>query len=265
MASRSVFPLVLLFGSLLTVFGVGIEAEPGSSEPPPLPRPPQDRLVDAVVIEVLDGDSLVLIVDGQLRRYEIMGADAPEWLERSRRQRPYAEEARRFLTNMLGGEQVALLEPVPEQVDQLGRRRAAVFRRPDMALVDLEIVRQGYGRVSTRASDEHAAVLRWYETRARELGRGVWADPEAAPPPADETAEPGPGDARPTPVVRAPVPQPEPTAPDPDPADDRFVWITRSGSKYHAENCAHLTSTRTRVPRDSVESTHEPCKSCSPG
>lgn len=242
----------------------GTAARPSAeAESPPAIEPADPlRTVGALVLSVQDGDSVTLMVDGAMHRYELLGADAPEWLERSRVQRPHAAESRRFLTNLLLGERVRVFEPEPGAADALGRRRGYVFREPDGLFVDLEIIRQGYGKVSTRAADPYEPVLRWYERRARALDRGVWGhppepDPEAEPE-APETTESA------APAVERRTQQPTPQ-PDPEPSgDDGFVWITRSGSKYHREGCSHLTSSRTRVPRESVRSTHEPCKTCSP-
>lgn len=231
-----------------------------SDGPPTMVQPDPERSSEAVVLSVQDGDSVTLMLDGELRRVELLGADAPEWLERARQQRPYAAESRRFLTNLLQGERVLVFEPEPGAVDPLGRRRAYLFRLPDMAFVDLEIIRQGYGKVSTRADEPYRELLSWYETRARELERGVWGQPQ----PAEET--PGPPvrvveSPAATPAAPTPVKQPEPQPR----TDETWVWVTRSGSRYHREGCSHLTSTRTRVRRDSIKSTHEPCKTCNPG
>lgn len=240
------------------------EAEPaGPVGPPAWAVPGPERLTEAVVMEVIDGDSLVLFVDGQIRRYEILGADAPEWIERAPRPRAYSLEAKRFLTNMIGSEQVGVFEPEPGVTDPLGRRRAHVFRMPDMAFVDLEIVRQGYGKVSTRVGEDYAPLLRWYETRAREIARGVWSD--GSEPAETEAEQPAPETEPATPPVRVQAPAPEPKVKTPEPESETgWVWITKSGSKYHAEGCSHLTSSRTRVRRDSVQTSHDACKSCNP-
>lgn len=229
-------------------------------EPPTMVQPDPERSSEAVVLSVQDGDSVTLMLDGELRRVELLGADAPEWLERARQQRPYAAEARRFLTNLLHGERVLVFEPEPGAVDPLGRRKAYLFRLPDMAFIDLEIIRQGYGKISTRADEPYRELLTWYETRARELERGVWGQPQ---PPEETPASPVRVVESPavTPAAPTPVKQPEPQPR----TDETWVWVTRSGSRYHREGCSHLTSTRTRVRRDSIKSTHEPCKTCNPG
>jgi len=249
---------------IAAIVGVAVAWQPGvvlPDEPPAIERPDPARSTEAIVLSVQDGDSLTLLINGESRRFELLGADTPEWIERASRQRPYAAEARRFLTNMLLSERVLVFEPEPGVTDPLGRRRAYLFRLPELTLVDLEIVRQGYGRVSTRAEEPYAAPLRWYEQRARELQRGVWG--EGSEP---ETATP---ESAPAPVVQAPPsmapesPPPAESRPEPK-RDEGWVWVTRSGSRYHREGCSHLTSTRTRVRRDSIKSTHEPCKTCNP-
>ena len=227
-------------------------------------EPDPARSFVGLVLGVEDGDSITVSVEGTFHRVEILGADAPEWVERAETQRAYAPEARRFLINMLLGERVLLFEPRPDATDPLGRRRAYVFREPDQLFVDLEIVRQGYGRVSTRAGEPYADLLRHYEQRARTFRRGIW-DPDYDPGESQtpETTRTADAPAAPEPAA-APDPEPEST-PQPEPVTDRdWVWITRSGSKYHREDCSHLTTTRTRVRRDSVRTTHDACKSCTP-
>lgn len=235
-----------------------------SPSAPDLVAPDPDRSVGALVLGVQDGDSITVSIDGEFHRVEVLGADAPEWIEQAESQRPYAAEARRFLTNLLHGERVLLFEPRPGATDPLGRRRAYVFREPDRLFVDLEIVRQGYGRVSTRAAEPYDALLRFYEQRARALRRGVW-DPDYDPGESETTGPARPTETNTTPEPAAkPDPAPE-TTPDEQTAEERgWVWITRAGSKYHRADCPHLTASRTRVRRDSVRSSHEACKTCTP-
>lgn len=263
--------VLLIVSACWAVFGLAAPSAPDTgpdqardptSDGPPeiLPADPA-RSFGALVLSVQDGDSVTLMVDGEMRRFELLGADAPEWLEKARVQRPHAKESRRFLTNLLLGERVLVFEPEPGAQDAIGRRRGYLFREPDGMFVDLEIIRQGYGKVSTRAGEPYEGVLRWYERRARELDRGVWGQP---PEPEPETDEASPAETEPAETLPAQA-RPQPAPKESQPAvEDAFVWITRSGSKYHREGCSHLTATRTRVARDSVRSTHEPCKSCNP-
>ncbi len=251
------------WGATLAASLVGLAlvgwSQPGGRVVDPLVMPPYPdaELVDAVVMEVLDGDSVVLFLEGELRRVEIAGADAPEWVEKAKEPRSYSVEARRFLINLIQGERVTVLEPDPGATDQLGRRRAYLFRVPDQTMVDLEIVRQGYGKVATRASAPYREILDWYQTRAKELERGLWGDRRA-----DEPAE----TPDQVPVTQAPEKPAEPAKPAKEqaPTDTGWVWVTKSGSKYHREDCSHLSESRKRVRREDVKDSHEACRTCNP-
>lgn len=258
----------LLLGALCLGAGPeeGAGGAPGDRDAPPAWSAPEaDRLVEGLVMGVIDGDSLTLLVDGRLRRFEVLGADAPEWVEKASRPRHYSGEARLFVGNMLLGERVGVFEPEPGTTDPLGRRRGHVFRLPDMAFVDLEIVRQGYGKVGTRTDEGFRPVLDWYEDRARQADRGMWGLRPVEPEPDESGTENLGPDAEPPASGERLVdenPKPEPTPASQEPS--QWVWVTRSGSKYHREDCAHLSQSRTRVRREDIRSTHEACKSCDP-
>lgn len=251
------------WGATLAASLVGLAlvgwSQPGGRvvDPPAMPPYPETDLVHAVVMEVLDGDSVVLLLDGELRKVEIAGADAPEWVEKAKEPRSYSVEARRFLINLIQGERVAVLEPDPGATDQLGRRRAHLFRVPDRTMVDLEIVRQGYGKVATRASGPYLEILEWYQTRAKELERGLWGDRRADEP--SDTPDQAPVTLAPEKPVEPAKPAKEPTS-----TDTGWVWVTKSGSKYHREDCSHLSESRKRVRREDVRTSHEPCRTCNP-
>jgi endonuclease YncB( thermonuclease family) len=244
--------------ALLALFAAVMRAE-GGDTPPEMPSAASLAGLDANVIEVLDGDSLVLLLDGELRRFEVLGADAPEWREQDPEPSEEGLIAKLFLTRLLQGERVIVFEPEPGVTDPIGRRRGYVFRMPDGLSVDLEIVRQGYGKVSTRCAEPFEAPLRWYESRAKELERGVWARP--SPGSGDRLETPG----RPTEVAPARVVETvAPSQPEPNEDHGRWVWITKSGSKYHREDCQHLRDSRTRVDRKTLDPSLSPCQTCRP-
>ncbi len=234
------------------------ESPAGIPEAPEVARPDPERSALANVLDVIDGDSLLLLFEGQIYRFEVLGADTPEWVEKAEVPSPDSVEAKRFLHRMLYGERVTVFEPTPGATDAIGRRRGYIFREPDGLFVDLEIVRQGYGKVSTRAAAPYERVLRWYEQRARELERGVWGRPEPAVM-VEEPAQPeeGSGTESGAPQELAPSISP------PDGPED-WVWVTKSGTKYHRESCQHAGSTSTRIRRIDAEKTYQPCRVCRP-
>ena len=109
------------------------------------------------------------------------------------------------------------------------------------------------------APSEHAERLLAAEQHARSLEKGIWGrdlKPLGGWPPNDAA----PGEFEPDSTIQiepAPVPVEEP-------AIDRWVWVTRSGVKFHRAECPHLTDTARRVSREEANEQHEACKTCRP-
>ncbi len=77
------------------------------------------------------------------------------------------------MKNCLAGERV-YLRFGDEETDKYGRMLAYIFRAPDGMFVNLELVRQGYGRAYIRYPFEHMELFQAYETRAMESRKGLW-------------------------------------------------------------------------------------------
>jgi len=87
---------------------------------------------------------------------------------------PYSMEAKSFLTNLLKGELVYLEYEDLAKQDYLGRTLAYVYRSPDGLFVNLEVVRQGYGRLYLLHTSRHVDLFRFYESKARSAQKGMW-------------------------------------------------------------------------------------------
>lgn len=140
-------------------------------------RPPATHAGEpALVLEVVDGDTLRVRLGGEERTVRLVGIDAPEKGHPSRPVEYLAAESTRRLETLVGGMPV-LLEPDREDADVHGRLLRYVFLPPpDGRLANREMVRQGSARVSTRFSFSRKAEFLREEERARREGRGVWAD-----------------------------------------------------------------------------------------
>ena len=105
----------------------------------------------------------------------LIGVDTPETVHPTKPVEPFGKEASYFLTNLLIGEMVSL-QFGKEKHDKYGRLLAYVYRAPDGLFVNLEIVRQRYGRVYTREKFKHRDLFLCAETEAKEAKRGLWSD-----------------------------------------------------------------------------------------
>jgi len=145
-------------------------------EAPEIPRPDFSSLPVAEVVRIVDGDTVVLRLRGENTTVRLIGVDTPETVHPRRPVEAYGKEASRFLTNLLAGESVYIESEPGNTVDRYGRALGYLYRVPDGLFVNLEIVRQGYGHAYTKYPFSHMELFRFYESKAREAGRGLWGD-----------------------------------------------------------------------------------------
>jgi micrococcal nuclease len=134
----------------------------------PLQLPPAMQLSDlqeARVIEVVDGDTIDVILDGHLERVRYFGIDAPE-----RGDRCFREATDRNLT--LIGSRVLLLADAREE--DSGRRLLRYVFLPDGTSVDATMVAEGFAS-AWREDGRYRDQLLTTEEEARAATRGcLW-------------------------------------------------------------------------------------------
>jgi endonuclease YncB( thermonuclease family) len=129
-----------------------------------------------VVEEVVDGDTLVVGVAGEIATVRLIGIDSPERSHPSLGKEFLADESAAFLSSLCLGKTVRM-EADAEEIDKYERRLRYVFLPdPDGRLVNLEMLRAGMARAFFRfpfaRRDEFAAA----EGLARKGGKGLWKD-----------------------------------------------------------------------------------------
>ncbi len=121
-----------------------------------------------VVTRVVDGDTIELTGVGRVRLH---GIDAPELAQ------PYGTEAKQYLQERIEGRRVEL---VPTDRDRYGRLVAWVYL-PEGGSTQVALLEAGLAWWYEEYAPE-AARLAAAETRAREAGRGLWAEGDPLPP-----------------------------------------------------------------------------------
>ena len=101
-----------------------------------------------LVVRVIDGDTVVVLLDSILIKVRLIGIDTPETVHPRKPVEPYGPEASQFTSNLLIGEWV-YLKYGNQKSDLYGRTLVYLFRVRDNLFVNLEIVRQGCGKVCT--------------------------------------------------------------------------------------------------------------------
>jgi endonuclease YncB( thermonuclease family) len=115
----------------------------------------------------------------------------------------YSEEAREFLYNLLKNESVWVEEILP--LDKYGRHLVCLYRIPDGLFVNLEIIRQGYGKtfMEDKLKSDISQIFNDYQELAKQANKGIWKQVNT-----DKN------------VI--------------------YVWKTAEGKKYHNENCRYI-------------------------
>ncbi len=125
------------------------------------------------VTRVIDGDTLVLDGDEKVR---LIGVDTPETVHPKKPVERFGKEASVFTKRQAEGKKVRLeYDTGTGRKDRYGRTLAYVYL-PEGTLLNLEIVRQGYGHAYTRFPFSRMEEFRAAEREAREEGRGLWAE-----------------------------------------------------------------------------------------
>jgi len=128
------------------------------------------------VARVLAGDALEVRMDGRTVTLSLMGVRVAQRATDTAPGEPYAEEATLFLENLLKGERVQF-EPTRPAAARGGVTPAFVYRLPDGLFVNLEVVRQGYGRMERRFPFAKADLFAAAERTARAARKGLWGPP----------------------------------------------------------------------------------------
>ena len=179
------------------------------------------------VLSVTDGDTLKIEYEGNSETIRLIGVDTPETVHPTKPVEPFGPEASAFTKNLLIGEEV-YLRLGNEERGKYGRLLAYVYRAPDGLFVNLEIVRQGYGKAYVKYPFEHMALFQHYESRARSSGKGLWSEKPPYPPPG---------------------------------WDEKTVYITKSGTKYHRESCRWGNI---KMLLSEARERYSPCAVCAP-
>jgi len=121
------------------------------------------------VINITDGDNLVVVIDKQWVRVRLAGIDAPE------KNQPFGTDSKQSLSDLCFWEQVTVAS---KGKDQYGRMLAKVRCRD----VDAgeEQLRRGMAWVYNRYAKDPS--LNPLQEEAKVAKRGLWVDPHARPP-----------------------------------------------------------------------------------
>ena len=249
MSKRYLLTLAVLI-ALLSCTSVVFCADGPQAPAPEIPVKDFSKATAYTVERIVDGDTVVVKIDGKSMKVRLVGVDTPETVHPNKPVQRYGKEASRFLSNLLKGEKVYIEWKPDEKIDRYGRALLYLWRAPDGLFVNLEIVRQGYGHAYTRFPFKHTELFRHYEKKARDAKRGLWS-PDA------------PKETKPT----IPAVVPGAGKPDPPKQDALSVYAAGKGKRYHYDSCRYVRKRTDRVKLTIPQAKARgltPCKVCKP-
>lgn len=130
---------------------------------------------NAMVVWVIDGDTLIADIDGDEEHVRLIGIDTPESVAEDRPDECYGKEASERLRALVPVGTAVRLERDVEPRDQYDRLLAYVYRATDGLLVNDALVAEGFAEAkafppNTSLHEELLAA----QHRARAAGNGFW-------------------------------------------------------------------------------------------
>ena len=98
---------------------------------------------------VVDGDTIIVNIDGKKERVRLIGVDTPETKHPKKPVEYYGKEASAFTKQMVEGKKVRL-DHDQQRRDKYSRLLAYVYLE-DGTFLNAEIIKQGYGFAYTRS------------------------------------------------------------------------------------------------------------------
>jgi micrococcal nuclease len=145
---------------------------PPAVTPPPLTSPSPTEPLTARVMQIVDGDTIDVEIEGQRERVRYIGINTPETKHPTRGVEPYGPEAAEANKRLVAGQTVHLELDV-ERRDRYGRLLAHVY--VGEVMVNAELVRQGYAQVATFPPNvKYQELFLRLQREAREAGRRLW-------------------------------------------------------------------------------------------
>lgn len=181
---------------------------------------PPGNVEQAAVVDVIDGDTVDVLLNGEEVRLRLIGMDTPETVHPSRPVECFGREASEQARELLDSKTVQLeVDESQSRRDRFGRQLRYIWL-PDGRLFNLEMIRQGYAFEYTyNVPYKYQAEFQQAQETAREEQRGLWSPDacEGERRPADATPQLSPA-VSPTPAAEACDPSyPDVCIPSPPP------------------------------------------------
>lgn len=130
------------------------------------------------VLQVIDGDTIEVDMDGKTEKIRMIGVDTPETHDPRKAVQCFGKAASDFTAGLVSGQTVRLeADPLSSNRDRYNRLLRYVYT-PDNRLVAAEVIKQGFGFAYTSFPFAKSDEFKAYERQAEQEGRGLWGSCE---------------------------------------------------------------------------------------
>lgn len=166
--------MILVLSAILLYNGCNVLQDNAGSKAEEDVNPELGPLYD--VVRVVDGDTIVVRIDGEKVKVRLIGVDTPESVHSDEsKNTEEGEEAAEWLENLLDNTQVYLEYDVSKE-DKYGRTLAYVYLNDGETMVNRLLLKKGLARTMTvQPNSKYADEFSKLQTAAREAEIGFWA------------------------------------------------------------------------------------------
>ncbi len=123
---------------------------------------------------VIDGDTIVVLMNGKKEKVRLIGVDAPEKKNPYTKEEHFGKESAAFVKEITEYKKVRL-KYGRQMRDKYGRILAYVYFE-DGTFLNAEIIRQGYGKAYRRFAFKYMDNFKKHELEAKKNKRGLWKE-----------------------------------------------------------------------------------------
>jgi len=128
------------------------------------------------VTRFVDGDTLVVDMNGREETIRMIGVDTPETHKPDTPVQCYGPAAAAYTKNLIGDQRLRLeADETNQNRDRYGRLLRYVYL-PDNRLISLELIKNGYGFAYTSFPFTKTAEFTAAETAAKAENKGLWGN-----------------------------------------------------------------------------------------
>lgn len=212
----------------------------------------------AKFVRGVDGDTAKLSVKGKTYTFRFLAIDTPETVKPNTPPAFMGKKASNYTKSALAKAEKIEVQYDGNRTDKYGRKLAWIF--VDGQLLQDKLVKKGYARVYyVYGKYKYTNKLRASEKVAKRKKLGVWKNYKAAFPDSKNSSNKSTTKKKTTKKVSTKKKNTKKS----NTASSSYVWIPRTGSKYHSRSsCSNMKNPSKVKKSDAIARGYEPCSRC---